>query len=43
MARGMPKNKVVVAIARELSSFMWDIARQIAAEQEAEKAKAGVA
>ena len=28
-ARGVPKNKVVVAVARELSGFVWDIARQI--------------
>jgi len=28
-ARGVPKNKVIVAIARELSGFVWDIARQV--------------
>jgi hypothetical protein len=28
-ARGVPKNKVVVAVARELSGFGWDIARQV--------------
>jgi transposase len=28
-ARGVPKNKVVVAVARELSGFVWDIARQV--------------
>lgn len=27
-ARGVPRNKVVVAVARELSGFVWDIARQ---------------
>jgi len=27
-ARGVPRNKVVVAIARELSGFIWAIARQ---------------
>jgi transposase len=27
--RGVPKNKVVVAVARELSGFVWDIARQV--------------
>jgi hypothetical protein len=25
----MPKNKVCVAIARELTGFVWDVARQI--------------
>jgi transposase len=28
-ARGVPKNKVIVAIARELSGFVWDLARQV--------------
>lgn len=28
-ARGVPRNKVVVAVARELSGFVWDIARQL--------------
>jgi transposase len=28
-ARGVPRNKVIVAIARELSGFVWDIARQV--------------
>jgi len=28
-ARGLPRNKVVVAIARELSGFIWAIARQV--------------
>jgi transposase len=27
--RGVPRNKVIVAIARELSGFVWDIARQV--------------
>jgi hypothetical protein len=29
-ARGMPHNKVCVAIARELAGFLWDLGRQIA-------------
>jgi hypothetical protein len=29
MARGKLKNKVVTAIARELSGFMWAIAREV--------------
>lgn len=29
VGRGLPRNKVVVAIARELSGFVWDIARQL--------------
>ena len=29
MAKGKPGNKVVTAIARELSGFLWDIARQV--------------
>jgi transposase len=29
LARQLPKNKVCVAIARELTGFVWDIARQI--------------
>jgi transposase len=29
MARGKPRNTVVTAIARELSAFMWAIARQV--------------
>jgi transposase len=29
MAKGKPRNKVVTAIARELSGFVWDIARQV--------------
>jgi len=29
-ARGVPRNKVVVAIARELAGFVWAIAREIA-------------
>jgi transposase len=29
MARGQPPNRVVVAIARELSAFMWAIAQQV--------------
>ena len=28
-ARGIPKNKVIVAVARELSGFVWAIARQV--------------
>jgi transposase len=28
-ARGVPRNKVVVAVARELSGFVWDIAREV--------------
>ena len=28
-ARGLPQNKTCVAIARELTGFIWDIARQI--------------
>lgn len=28
-ARGVPRNKVVVAVARELSGFVWAIARQV--------------
>lgn len=43
MARGLPKNKVVVALGRELISFMWDIARQVAIEQEQGLTKTGVA
>lgn len=31
MARQLPKNKVCVAIARELAGFVWDIARQVKA------------
>jgi len=27
--RGVPRNKVIVAVARELSGFVWDIARQV--------------
>lgn len=37
MARGLPKNKVVVAIGRELVSFMWEVAHQVAREQESRK------
>ena len=29
LARQMPKNKVCVAIARELTGFIWDVARQV--------------
>jgi transposase len=29
MSRRMPRNKVNVAIARELAGFIWDIARQV--------------
>lgn len=29
MTRQLPKNKVCVAIARELTGFVWDIARQV--------------
>lgn len=29
LARQMPKNKVCIAIARELTGFVWDIARQV--------------
>jgi hypothetical protein len=29
MARGKNANQVVVAIARELSAFMWAIAKQV--------------
>jgi hypothetical protein len=28
-ARRVPTNKIVVAIARELTGFIWDIARQV--------------
>jgi hypothetical protein len=28
-ARGVNRNKIVVAIARELSGFVWAIARQV--------------
>ena len=28
LARQLPKNKVCVAIARELTGFIWDLARQ---------------
>ncbi len=28
-ARGVPQNKICVAIARELSAFVWDIARHV--------------
>lgn len=28
-ARQLPLNKICVAIARELSAFVWDIARQV--------------
>lgn len=31
-ARGLPKNKASVAIARELAGFVWDIARQVQAK-----------
>jgi hypothetical protein len=27
--RGIPRNKVIVAVARKLSGFVWDIARQV--------------
>jgi len=30
-ARGMPHNKICVAIARELAAFAWDIARHVPA------------
>lgn len=30
-ARGLPQNKICVAIARELAAFVWDIARQVPA------------
>ena len=43
MGRGLPKNKVIVALARELVSFMWDIARQVAMEREQESTKPEVA
>ena len=29
LRRGMPRNKVCIAIARELAGFVWDIARQV--------------
>ena len=29
MVRGKLKNKIVTAIARELSGFMWAIAREV--------------
>lgn len=29
LARQLPKNKVCVAIARELTGFVWDVARQV--------------
>jgi hypothetical protein len=28
-ARGVPRNKVVVAVARELTGFVWAIAQQV--------------
>lgn len=28
-ARRLPRNKIIVAIARELSGFVWAIARQV--------------
>jgi transposase len=28
-ARRLPRNKVIVAVARELSGFVWAIARQV--------------
>jgi hypothetical protein len=28
-ARGVPHNKVIVSIARELSGFVWAIAREV--------------
>ena len=28
-ARHVPKNKVIVAVARELAGFVWAIARQV--------------
>ena len=43
IGRGMPKNKVIVALARELISFMWDIARQVAAETSKRAAQSKVA
>lgn len=27
-AKGKPKNKALVAVARELAGFIWDVARQ---------------
>ena len=35
VAKGKPKPKAVVAVARELLGFVWAIARQAAAEQRA--------
>jgi hypothetical protein len=29
IGRKLPQNKVCVAVARELSGFVWDIARQV--------------
>ena len=37
MAKGKNANQVVVAIARELSAFMWAIAKQIAVPSKAER------
>jgi transposase len=33
MARKLPHNKVVIAIARELAGFVWAIARAVPAPQ----------
>jgi transposase len=38
VAKGKPKPKAVVAVARELLGFIWAIARQVAAEQAAARA-----
>jgi transposase len=38
VARGKPKPKAVVAVAREVLGFVWAIARQVAAEQAAVRA-----
>jgi transposase len=43
VAKGKPKPKAVVAVARELLGFIWAIARQVAAERAATRAAAPIA
>lgn len=38
MAKGKPKQKVIVAVSRELIGFIWAIANQVAKERLKEKA-----
>jgi transposase len=39
--RGMHRNKVIVAIARELTAFIWELARVVDCEQQQARRKAG--